>query len=425
MPVFEYRGLTPAGKQVKGLLEAESSRSLRTQLKRSGVFLTDVLAERESGPVRRQNGKTVAIAQPQPSLGSREVHLGKLFRGRVTSDDVAIFTRQLSTLLHAGVTLIEALTALVDQTEKERLKRVVSDVKTRVNEGSSLADALGQHGKIFGSLYVNMVRAGEASGALDAVLARLADFTEGQAKLRQKVLGTLIYPVIMSIIGSGILALLMTVVVPKVTKIFDSMKVSLPWTTRLLIFVSNLLANWWWLILPLFGAAIFGFFRWKASPQGRPIWDRFVLRAPVFGSLVRMLSIARFSRTLATLLKSGVPLLTAMDITKNVVSNGVLSAVVENARDAIREGESIAGPLKRSGEFPPLVHHMIAIGERSGQLEEMLLNVADSYETQVSVRIGALTALMEPLIIVAMGVAVAFVAFSILMPILQLNTTIR
>jgi len=425
MPVFEYRGLTPAGKQVKGLLEADSSRSLRTQLKRSGVFLTDVLAERESGPVRRQNGKTVAIAQPPQSLASRDVQLGKLFRGRVSSDDVAIFTRQLSTLLHAGVTLIEALTALVDQTEKDRLKRVVSDVKTRVNEGSSLADALGQHAKIFGSLYVNMVRAGEASGALDAVLARLADFTEGQAKLRQKVLGTLIYPVIMSIIGTGILALLMTVVVPKVTKIFESMKVSLPWTTRLLIFVSDLLAAWWWLLLPMLAAAIFGFFRWKASPSGRPVWDRFVLRAPVFGSLVRMLSIARFSRTLATLLKSGVPLLTAMDITKNVVSNGVLARVVENARDAIREGESIAGPLRRSGEFPPLVYHMIAIGERSGQLEDMLLNVADSYETQVSVRIGALTALMEPLIIVAMGVAVAFVAFSILMPILQLNTTIR
>ena len=428
MPVFEYRGLTPAGKQVKGLLEADSSRSLRQQLKRSGVFLTDVLAERESStPARARNGNKsgTAAAAAKPSLASREVQVGKLLRGRVNSDDVAIFTRQLSTLLHAGVTLIEALTALVDQTEKERLKRIVSDVKTRVNEGSSLADALGQHGKTFGSLYVNMVRAGEASGALDAVLARLADFTEGQAKLRQKVVGTLIYPVVMTIIGSGILALLMTVVVPKVTKIFESMKVTLPWTTRLLIFTSNLLANWWWLVFPLIGLAIVAFVRWKNSPKGRPVWDRFVLRAPVFGSLVRMLSIARFSRTLATLLRSGVPLLTAMDITKNVVSNGVLSAVVENARDAIREGESIAGPLKRSGEFPPLVHHMIAIGERSGQLEEMLLNVADSYENQVSVRIGALTALMEPLIIVAMGVAVAFVAFSILMPILQLNTAIR
>ena len=424
MPVFEYRGLTPAGKQVKGLLEADSSRALRVQLKRSGVFLTDVLAERESVPARgKQNGSTAA--QAKTSLGSREVQFGKLVRGRITSEDVAVLTRQLSTLLHAGVTLVDALTALVDQTEKERLKRVVSDVKTRVNEGSSLADALAQHGKIFGSLYVNMVRAGEASGALDAVLARLADFTEGQAKLRQKVVGTLIYPVIMTIIGSGILGLLMTVVVPKVTKIFESMKVTLPWTTRLLIFTSNTLATWWWILFPLLGLAIFGFFRWKSSPKGRPVWDRFVLRAPVFGSLVRMLSIARFSRTLSTLLRSGVPLLTAMDITKNVVSNGVLSAVVENARDAIREGESIAGPLKRSGEFPPLVHHMIAIGERSGQLEEMLLNVADSYENQVSVRIGALTALMEPLIIVAMGVAVAFVAFSILMPILQLNTSIR
>jgi len=423
MPVFEYRGLTPAGKQVKGLLEADSSRALRQQLKRSGVFLTDVLAEREAAGPRRANG--TAVAQPKPSLGSRDVQLGKLLRGRVNSDDVAIFTRQLSTLLHAGVTLIDALTALVDQTEKERLKRIISEVKTRVNEGSSLADGLAQHGKIFNSLYVNMVRAGEASGALDAVLARLADFTEGQAKLRQKVLGTLIYPVIMSIIGSGILALLMTVVVPKVTKIFESMKVTLPWTTRLLIFTSNVLANWWWVLFPLLAGGVVAFIRWKNGPKGRPTWDRFVLRAPVFGSLVRMLAISRFSRTLATLLRSGVPLLTAMDITKNVISNGVLSGVVENARDAIREGESIAGPLKRSGEFPPLVHHMIAIGERTGQLEEMLLNVADSYENQVSVRIGALTALMEPLIIVAMGVAVAFVAFSILMPILQLNTAIR
>jgi general secretion pathway protein F len=421
MPVFEYRGLTPAGKQVKGLLEADSSRMLRQQLRRSGVFLTDVLAEREATP-KRTNG---AALEARPALGSREVQLGRLFRGRVTSEDVAIFTRQLSTLLHAGVTLVEALTALVDQTEKERLKRIISDVKSRVNEGSSLADALAEHGRTFGNLYINMVRAGEASGALDAVLARLADFTEGQAKLRQKVVGTLIYPVIMTIIGSGILALLMTVVVPKVTKIFESMKVALPWTTRLLIFVSNTLADWWWLLLPTFIAAVVLARRWTRSPKGRPVWDRWVLEAPVFGSLIRMLALARFSRTLATLLKSGVPLLTAMDITKNVVSNGVLSAVVENARDAIREGESIAGPLKRSGEFPPLVHHMIAIGERSGQLEEMLLNVADSYETQVNVRIGALTALLEPLIIVAMGVAVAFVAFSILMPILQLNTTIR
>jgi general secretion pathway protein F len=412
MPVFEYRGLSATGKQVTGLLEADSSKALRTQLRKVDVFLTDVLGQSEARTGRK-------------AAADREVHVTRLFRGRVSSEDVAIITRQLSTLLHAGVTLVESLAALVDQTEKDRLKRTLSDVKQRVNEGSSLADALGQHPKIFGNLYVNMVRAGEASGALDAVLARLADFTEGQAKLKQKLIGTLIYPAIMTVIGGGILVMLMTVVVPKVTRIFETMQATLPWTTRVLIFASNLLSGWWWLLLPLVVGSVVGFLAWMRSASGRPIFDAWVLKLPVAGTLLRMLLVSRFSRTLATLLKAGVPMLTAMDITKNVVTNTVLANVVENARDAIREGESIAGPLKRSGQFPPLVYHMVAVGERSGQLEEMLLNVADSYETQVNVRLGALTALLEPLIIVAMGAIIAFVAFSILMPILQLNTSIR
>jgi len=294
-----------------------------------------------------------------------------------------------------------------------------------VNEGSSLADALGQHQKVFGSLYVNMVRAGEASGALDTVLQRLADFTEGQAKLRQKIVGTMLYPAIMLVVGGGILVLLMTIVVPKVTKIFETMNATLPFTTRVLIAVSNFLQNWWFLIFPTLGLGIFGLVAFLRSPRGKPIWDRFALKAPVFGSLVRLLAISRFARTLATLLKSGVPLLAAMDIVKAVITNSVLSDVVEKARDAIREGESIANPLKRSGEFPPLVYHMVAIGERSGQLEEMLFSVADSYETQVDVRIGALTSLLEPILIVFMGAVIAFVAFSILMPILQVNSAIR
>ena len=412
MPVFEYRGLSTAGKQVTGLLEADSSKALRTQLRKTNIFLTDVLGQSEARTGRK-------------AAADREVQFGRFFRGRVTTEDVAIITRQLSTLLHAGVTLVESLAALVDQTEKERLKRILSDVKQRVNEGSSLADALGQHPKVFGNLYVNMVRAGEASGALDAVLARLADFTEGQAKLKQKLIGTLIYPAIMCVIGGGILVMLMTVVVPKVTRIFETMRATLPWTTRLLIFVSATLSSWWWLIIPLVLGGAASAVAWTRSPKGRPVFDAWVLKLPVAGSLLRMLLVSRFSRTLATLLKAGVPMLTAMDITKNVVTNTVLAGVVEMARDAIREGESIAGPLKRSGQFPPLVHHMVAVGERSGQLEEMLLNVADSYETQVNVRLGALTALLEPLIIVAMGAIIAFVAFSILMPILQLNTTIR
>ena len=416
MPVFEYRGLSETGKPVNGLKEADSPKTLRGLLRKDGVYLTEVLGQAEG---------RLQVNGTKPSFASKEIDLRKLARGRITSEDVSITTRQMATLLGAGVTLVESLTALVDQVEKDRLKRLLSDVKQRVNEGSSLADALAKHQKVFGSLYVNMIRAGEHSGALDVVLGRLADFTEGQTKLRQRIMGTMLYPAVMVVIGSGILVLLMTIVVPKVTKIFDSMQITLPWTTRLLIFTSNTLQTWWFIIFPLVIGAIASFVWWTRSPKGKPIWDRRILRAPLFGNLIRLLSIARFARTLATLLKSGVPLLTAMDIVKNVLTNTVLVEVVEKARDSIREGESVANPLKRSGQFPPLVYHMIAIGERSGQLEDMLVSVADTYESQVNVRIGALTALLEPLLIVAMGAIIAFVAFSILMPILQINTAIH
>ena len=298
-------------------------------------------------------------------------------------------------------------------------------MKQRVNEGSSLSDAMAAHPKAFTGLFINMIRAGESSGALDVVLVRLADFTEASAKLRQKVTGAMTYPAIMVLMSLVILIILFTFVVPKVTKIFEDAKVTLPITTRMLIFTSNLTRDYWYVFLVLIGMGVYGFFRWRASEAGRKKWDRFTLKAPVFGNMLRMLSIARFARTLSTLLKSGVPLLSSMDIVKNIVSNSVLTKVIEDARESIREGESIATPLKRSGEFPPLVYHMISIGERSGQLEEMLVNVASAYETQVDVRIGALTSLLEPVLIVVMGGVVAFIVFSILMPILQLNTVIH
>ncbi|NOJ80358.1 type II secretion system inner membrane protein GspF [Myxococcus xanthus] len=418
MPVFEYRGLNSAGKQIKGLLEADSPKTLRSKLRADGIFLTDVLAQAE--------GSRAAVAKgTNAALVARDIDLRKLGRGRVNTDDVAIFTRQLSTLLGAGVTLVESLSALVDQVEKERFKRALSDIKQRVNEGSSLAEAMGQHPKIFPSIYVNMVRAGEASGALDAVLTRLADFTENQARLQQKILSTMLYPAIMMVVGGGILVALMVFVVPKVTKIFQTMKATLPLSTRFLIASSNFFQSWWFVILPAMVLLGVLFMRWTKSPSGKPKWDRFTLKAPVVGNLVRLLSISRFARTLSTLLKSGVPLLAAMDIVKAIMTNTVLAEVVEKARDSIREGESIANPLKRSGEFPPLVYHMVAIGERSGQLEEMLTSVADNYETQVNVRISALTSLLEPLLIVVMGAVIAFVALSILMPILQVNSAIR
>jgi general secretion pathway protein F len=351
------------------------------------------------------------------------VDVGALFGFTgVSSQDLAIATRQLATLIAAGIPLVEGLTALVDQIEHPRLKRIMGVVKQKVNEGSSLADALAEHPKVFSALYVNMIRAGESSGALDVVLVRLADLTESQAQLRNKIIGAMLYPAIMVVVGIAIVGILFVVVIPKVTKIFDDMNVTLPWTTRILIGVSSFARDYWYLVLILVPAAVFGFRRFIRSPRGRQWWDRAQLRAPIFGELIRMLALSRFAKTLATLLASGVPLLTAMDIVRNIVNNSTLADVIDHARDAIREGESIAAPLKRSGQFPPLVYHMIAIGERSGQLEEMLQNVAKSYEAQVEMRVGALTSLLEPVMIVAMGGGVAFVVFSILMPIMQLNT---
>ena len=405
MPVFEYRALNTAGKSVQGLREADSAKTLRSTLRREGVFLTEVVGQKQ------------ADAQ-----ASRDVNVRRWVLGRITAEDLAIATRQLAVLVHAGIPLVEALTALVEQVEKEKFKRVLGDVKQRVNEGSTLGDALGAHPRVFGDLFVNMIRAGEQSGALEVVLVRLADFTESQARLRSKILGTMAYPVLMMLIGSLVLGVLFTVVIPRVTKIFQDTKATLPWMTRLLIGFTSIVTQWWWVFLLLLVAGVWGFLRWRATPAGRARWDRFVLTVPVFGRLARIIAIGRFARTLSTLLKSGVPLLVSMDIVKNVVGNVRLAEVIEQARDAIREGESIAAPLKRSGEFPPLVHHMVAIGERSGALEEMLANVASAYEAQVDTTVSALTSLLEPIMIVAMGAVVAFIVFSVLMPILQLNT---
>jgi general secretion pathway protein F len=423
MPVFEYSGLTEAGKAVRGLKDAESRKALRTMLRKDGIFLTGARSSEAAAATSSAGHDTPSKLEALAGQGlSREVDLSAIFGGRVSSQELAIATRQLATLIGAGITLPESLTALVEQIEHPRLKKVMGAVKQRVNEGASLADALADHPRVFSTLYVNMIRAGESSGALDVVLTRLADFTEAQAALRNKLIGAMLYPAIMLVVGISIVGILFVVVIPKVTKIFEDMNVALPWTTRVLIATSTFARDHWYALL--IGLPLLAWLarRWLRTPKGRAFWHKKQLTLPIFGELVRMLAIARFAKTLATLLSSGVPLLTALDIVKNIVHNSLLAGVIENARDAIREGESIAAPLKRSGQFPPLVHHMIAIGEKSGQLEEMLQNVARSYDAQVEMRIGALTSLLEPIMIVAMGGGVAFIVFSILMPILQLTT---
>ncbi len=475
MAVFEYRGVMVAsGKSVHGFRDADNARVLRAALKREGVLLT--------------NAQEDTKAHGQKS--SRNIDLLGFFR-RISVTDVAMMTRQLATLVGAGIPLVEGVSALVDQMEKPELQRVLTQVRDRLNEGQSLAKALEAHPKVFPSLYVNMVAAGEASGTLETVLMRLADFQESQARLRGKVSAALAYPVLMVIIGTALISVMMVAVVPKVTSIFASLGQALPWYTATLIFISDVVssnetvgfvltlgtltslrkamtkpltksgaedtqqntASLVWvvvasvfaltLILAAFavtslfaygigialgivgGILLSRFVAFLAKPEGRLWRDSTILKSPLIGPLARMIAVARFSRTLATLLQSGVPLLKSMEIVKNVLDNAKLEKVIETATGSIREGESIAAPLKRSGDFPPIVTHMIAVGEKSGELETMLENVAKAYDTQVDTRVQALTSLLEPLIIVFLGGAVGFIAFSILMPLIQMNDFVQ
>ena len=418
MPVFEYTGKGPGGKTVKGVLDVESVRALKAALRRDKIYLTEYKQASSKGG----KGKVKAGAKQQ--AGSADVDFKELLT-RISPMDVSEMTRQLATLQKAGVPLVESLTAITEQVENTKLKRVLSEVRTDVNEGLAFYRALGKHPKVFNSTYVNMVRAGESSGTQDLVLQRLADFTESQVRLRNKVIGALTYPVIMLGIAALIVAAMMILVVPKITIMFEDLGADLPLITKILIFISDLLVDWWPLLMLAFAGAVVGFNRWRTSENGRPIWDAFTLKVPILGDLVRKIAIARFARTLGTLLNSGVPLLTAMEIVENVVANVVLAKVLNDARVAIREGDTISGPLKRSEEFPPMVVHMVAIGERSGELEGMLVNVSESYENQVDSRVNALTSILEPIMIVGMGIIVAFLVAAILLPMMKLTSAVR
>ncbi|MCX7807063.1 MAG: type II secretion system inner membrane protein GspF [Deltaproteobacteria bacterium] len=407
MAVFEWRGINAHGKEIRGVRDADSLKALRAVLRKEGILLTQAI---ESSSTTKAKGK--------------EIDLGKLFR-RVSTLELAVATRQFATLLKSGVPLVETMTALIEQMENQELIRAFTQTRDKVKEGMSLHQALRMHSTIFPPLYVNMVEAGEASGTLEVVLARLADFLEAQAKLQGKVISALVYPIVMAAMGVLTVSIMMLTVVPKVSAIFEDFKQALPWYTRLLIGVSQFVSGYWWLILILVIGGVVAFRKWKQTPQGKARWDAFVLRSPVFGKLVLMVAMSRFARTLSTLLRSGVPLLRALEITKNIIGNHVLSQTIERASTSIREGEGIAAPLRRSGRFPPIVIHMIAVGERSGQLEDMLENVASNYDAQIESQVQALTSLLEPIMIVFMGGIAGFIAFSILMPLMKMNEFIQ
>jgi len=413
MPMWAYKGVDPRGKQVNGVRDADSPKMLRSLLRRDGVLVTDV-AEARAGKAARANGASGL---------RREVDLKAIFQ-TVKTAEVAGFTRQLATLLKAGIPLAESLGAIVDQIDNPKLKSIVVEVRLKVNEGSALADALGKHDKVFPGVYVSMVRGGETAGNLDQVLVRLADFLEAQVKLRSKVVGAMIYPILMACVSAAVMAILMVAVVPKITAIYADTEKVLPWNTQMLIWVSTIIGEYWFLIALSIPFAALGFRAWVRSDAGRSLWDRMVLKLPLVGGLARQIAIARFCRTFGTMLASGVPLLRAMEVSREILGNTTLMKVIDKAREQIAQGESIAATLKRSGQFPSIVTHMIAVGERAGQLEQMLTNVADAYDADTDTRLSRLTSLLEPLMIVVMGGTVAFIVFSILGPIMDMNPTL-
>lgn len=410
MPIYEYKGINARGKAQNGVLDADSPRSLKERLLKDGVFLSEYIETRGGAETRRAG---------QQQAGSREVKL--TFLQSVKILEVAEVTRQLATLVRSGIQVVDAISAISEQLENPLFKKILSEVKRNVSEGSTLANALKRHPKVFSDLYVNMVASGESSGTLDVVFERLAEVTESQVRLRSKLTSALVYPVIMLGLSFVIVLGMMIFVIPKMTELLEQMGKDLPGVTKFLIAMSDLVRNWWPLLLILAAGAFLLFNRWRRSEKGRPKWDRWTLGFPIFGKLFREMGVARFSRTLSTLLAAGVPILNALTIVQNVIGNLVLAKVVEQAREAVKEGQPIAEALKRSKEFPPMVVHMISVGERSGQLEQMLTNVANSYELQAEQKVSRLTAVLEPLMIVMMGLVVGFMVISIILPMMDMS----
>jgi general secretion pathway protein F len=410
MPVYEYVGLDGAGKAAKGIVDADSPKSARGRLRKQGVFPTDVWEKKEGAT--RGRGLNV------------EIDFGKYFQ-RISVQDLATLTSQLSTLIGANIPMVEALSALVDQTENPKLKSVLVEVRQKVNGGSSLARAMRAHPDVFGELFVNMVDAGEQSGALDLVLQRLTEYTESQVALRGKLVAAVTYPVLMLFVSSGLVLGLFTFVIPRIKRIFDSFDEGLPLITTVLFTISNVVTGYWWALAIVGGVSGWLFRRWVRTPAGDLWWNKTALRLPVFGKINRTVAVSRFCRTLATLLVSGVPILTALQIVRTVVGNSVIAEAIDNASRNIAEGQSIAVPLKASGQFPPIVTHMITIGEKTGELEGMLGKVADAYDAQVENTVNTLTSLLTPIMTLFMGGVVAIIALGILLPMLNLSSVVR
>lgn len=403
MAVFDYEAIAGSGKSVRGVIDADSPAAARRKLRDQELYPTSV---------REASEKSVVTS---------DVMSGSF--GRVKGRDIALMTRQLAVLLEAGMSLVEALTAMLEQTGNQRLKKVVFEVRDRVNEGATLADAMSEHPRVFTSLYTNMVRAGEASGALEAVLMRLAELLERHVRLRARVMSALAYPILMAFVSLGVIVFLMMVVVPKIVGTFARQKVELPAITKALLVTCDFIYDWWWAVLLVLAASYFTWRAWVRRPEGKLRWDRFKMSVPYVGDLYLKVVCTRFSRTLGSMLESGLTMLNALEVVKSVLQNRQAEQIMDDVKTQVRRGRNLSEPLRDSAVFPPMLVHMVELGQRSGELPAMLLKTADTYDEEVNMAVDALVSLLEPLIILVMGLFVGFLVIAMLLPILTISST--
>lgn len=402
MATFRYSARDASGRVVAGAIDADTEVMVLGKLQEMGFFVTNL---------ERQSGGALAL---------RRLDLGKL--RKVGMRELTVFTRQFATMVNAGLSMVRTLNILEQQTESAKLKTIVGDVRKHVEEGMTLSDALGQHPDTFSALTINMVRAGEVGGVLDDVLNRLAIFYEKDLALRQKVRAAMTYPAAIFTFAMGVIFFLVFFILPQFIGFFEGLDLQLPLPTRILIIVTHALTGYWYVFLGGLLVGVWGLRVYIGTERGRFRWDRFKLRVPVFGPLLRKVTISRFTRTLGTLITSGVPIMQALEVVSKAVENKIVAQAIDNVRNSIREGESIALPLQNSGLFPPMVVQMTAVGEETGTLDSMLQKVADFYDAEVESTLAQLTSILEPLLIMFLGFVVGFIVLSFYMPLYQLIT---
>ncbi len=404
MPVYDYHALDAKGKSVTGIIDADGAQAARQKIRAMGSFPVSIKEVTESESTEK----------------SRSIPLRGLF-SRVTPAHVSMWTRQLATLTGAGFPLVTALTTLVSQAKTQGFTKIAARIKDSIVEGNSFASALTLYPSVFSQIYINMVRAGETSGTLEIVLQRLADIMEKQQELKSRIQTAMAYPILMTAVGALVLFFLMTFVVPNITTIFTDMDQALPTPTRFLIASSDLFKSYWWVLLLLIAAALVALKAFRKTERGLAVTDRWMLSMPIMGPMLKKIAVARFSRTLASLLENGVTMLPALEIVRNVTGNVVISGLIEKASNEVEKGQGLGLSLATDAVFPDLAVQMVQVGEQSGELEPMLYKIADVYENEVQASIMSMMAMLEPVMILVMAVVVLFIVLSICLPIFEMN----